>query len=191
MTDVDIFPGIGRAIVEILLQRPDTIVVAGVRFPNDPTCTSLRELHTGKGSKAFVVELREDKHYKALGETLKSQGIDHLDVVIANAGTSKGFYTVVETPLENVISDFEVNTIGTMKLFQTCWPLYRPKQAQGGRPRKWIVVTSSLGSIGCLDMESMPCASYGLSKAAVNFMTKKIAVEMKDENLAAMCIHPG
>lgn len=82
--------------------------------------------------------------------------------------------------------DFEVNTVGTVKLFKSTWPLLRD-----GDAKKFIVVSSSVGSIAALEQESFPGTAYGISKAALNWFAKKVSVEMKDEGLLVGIVHPG
>jgi NAD(P)-dependent dehydrogenase (short-subunit alcohol dehydrogenase family) len=55
---------------------------------------------------------------------------------------------------------------------------------------KFVYVSSTLGSIGILDQESMPGVAYGMSKAAGNWFVKKVSVELKGQVVAGV-LHPG
>ena len=92
----------------------------------------------------------------------------------------------MDTKVEDVRYDFEVNTVGTVKLFKSTWPLLRD-----GDAKKFIVVSSSVGSIAALEQESFPGTAYGISKAALNWFAKKVSVEMKGEGLLVGIVHPG
>ena len=87
-------------------------------------------------------------------------------------------------------ADFEVNAVAPVRLFQAAWPLLEKKAAAAGEA-KFVLITSSVGSIAITEQEAMPGVSYGASKAAANWISKKISVEMKSKNLRVGIIHPG
>lgn len=88
-------------------------------------------------------------------------------------------------PISEVMEHHRTNTIGSLVLFQAVEPLLRASIAL---PR-FIVLSSSLGSIG--DMEKVPEVStaYGSSKAALNYIVRKIHLEYP--YLIAFPLHPG
>jgi norsolorinic acid ketoreductase len=102
--------------------------------------------------------------------------------VIANAGSGTKFTQTTEAPLCEMRHCFEVNTLGPLKLFQAAWPLL-----QKSKSPQFVVMSSYLGSIG--EAGSAPCAAYGVSKAAVNYLTSKIAKEYPQ--VIAVAMHPG
>lgn len=71
-------------------------------------------------------------------------------------------------------SDFEINTLGPLVLYQAFANLLASSDSAGGA--KFVVISSLLGQIA----ESLPYTynAYGLSKAAVNFIAKKIDQEV-------------
>jgi norsolorinic acid ketoreductase len=79
---------------------------------------------------------------------------------------------------------FEINTIGPVRMFQASLPLLKKAQDP-----KFIVISSVIGTIGGLDQIPFPNAAYGASKAASNYLTRKIHFENKD--IVAFAIHPG
>jgi NAD(P)-dependent dehydrogenase (short-subunit alcohol dehydrogenase family) len=122
--------------------------------------------------------------------------ITHLDVVIANAGTSSAFEGVLSSaggtgtdPGEAMLRDFEVNAVGPARLFNAVWPLLDSHREEG-KEKKFVFISSSLGSIGALEQENLPGVSYGMSKAAANWWAKKVSVELKGRLLVGI-IHPG
>lgn len=86
-------------------------------------------------------------------------------------GIAKSHNTVLEEPLDKFREHFEVNTLGPVILYQNVRSLI---------PRGGVfAVTSS--SVGSISMDTgLPVASYGMSKAAVNYIVAKIGYEDKD-----------
>jgi norsolorinic acid ketoreductase len=178
--------GIGRGMTASLLQRPSTTVVATVRDPSHETSASLSSLPTGENSKVVVLALDVKRGPATLVSDLASAGIDHLDIVIANAGGSSGYFPVLETDPQFLRDDFEVNVVGFMRLFQATWPLLSKSAI-----KKLAYISSSVGSIAALDEENMPGCTYGASKAAANWFAKKLSIDFKNEGLKVGIIHPG
>lgn len=168
-----------------LLLRPSTTVVATVRDPSHDTAISLSALSTGGDSELILLPL-DMKDVAPFASVLQESGIDRLDIVISNAGLNSGFDSVQGTTPQSMRDDFEVNVVGNLSLFQICQPLL-----EKGRTKKFSVITSSVGSIKGLEMENMPGVSYGASKAAVNWVSKKLSVEYAAKGYKIGIIHPG
>lgn len=168
-----------------LLRRPSTTVVATVRDTSSNAAQSLKSLDTGSDSKLVLLPL-DMKHVEPLSSALSDAGITSLDIVISNAGLNSGFDSVEETQIQTLRDDYEVNVVGTFALFQVCQSLLVK-----GEAKKFVVITSSVGSIKGLEMENMPGVSYGASKAAVNWVSKKLSVEYAKHGFKIGIIHPG
>jgi norsolorinic acid ketoreductase len=54
---------------------------------------------------------------------------------------------------------------------------------------RFILITSVLGSIGFIDNARLPSTAHGSSKAALNFLTRKIRQE--NAGVTAFIVHPG
>ncbi|KAL2255624.1 hypothetical protein VTK26DRAFT_2984 [Humicola hyalothermophila] len=87
-----------------------------------------------------------------------------------------------------MLRDFEVNAVGPARLLQALW---RGGLLGDGQGRRFVLITSSMGSIANLERESLPAISYGMSKAAANWWAKKVSIEFKDKGLLVGIIHPG
>ncbi|KAK0726383.1 hypothetical protein B0T21DRAFT_403456 [Apiosordaria backusii] len=92
--------------------------------------------------------------------------------------------SVFDTSEEDYRNDFEVNTLGPIRLFKAVWGFLE----EGGRGKggKFVVVGSSVGSIGGLatpegEVEGgmLVCGSYGVSKAGVQWWVVKLRAELK------------
>lgn len=109
---------------------------------------------------------------------------DVLDVVIANAGMSDCFTSPLETPPEEMIKHFDVNTNGPLVLFQATYELLRASPSP-----KFVPVTSGFASITIGPDLPMNVLAYGTSKAALNWMTRKLHHSYSD--LIVFPISPG
>ncbi|KAK1752314.1 Norsolorinic acid ketoreductase [Echria macrotheca] len=183
--------GIGHAIAHLLLQRPNVTVIHTARRSPPPTDTSTAPHHpTSRSIHVLLDEADPALSSASLAARLREEhDIDHLDVVVANAGGSSGFKGVLDTEPQDVLYDFETNALGVFRLFRATWPLLLQSQAAH---KKFVLISSSVGSIVSLDEEGFfPSAAYGMSKAAANWFAKKVSVEFKEQGLAVGIIHPG
>ncbi|OJD37748.1 toxin biosynthesis ketoreductase [Diplodia corticola] len=176
--------GIGFGLVESLVQRPGVTVVAAIRDISKKEGVERLNAKAAKGSKVVAVQIRAGNtdDAQALPAALSAHGIDHLDVVIANAGISNYYGPAATTTLEAFRDHFEVNTIGFVTLFQSVLPLLEKSQ----KPIL-VYVSSAVASIG--RPIPLQCTAYGASKAAGNFIVSKIVEE--NPKLIAFAISPG
>jgi norsolorinic acid ketoreductase len=110
--------------------------------------------------------------------------ISHIDTVVANAGIANYWATALETPISEFKDHLNVNTTGTLILFQAVYELL----SKAKNP-KFIPIGTPVGSIG--EQENYPLGStaYGTSKAALNFLTRKLHFE--HENMIIYPLAPG
>lgn len=131
------------------------------------------------------IDSRSETDAKEAVALLRAEhGIERLDVVIANAGVAT-YNKSGETPAEEMKEAFEVNTLGPLLLFQACLPLLQ-KSEQGGI---FAAISSAAGSISAMEHVPLPNTAYGASKAALNFVVRKIHLEYPE--LCAFVMHPG
>jgi NAD(P)-dependent dehydrogenase (short-subunit alcohol dehydrogenase family) len=83
---------------------------------------------------------------------------------------------VLKTPLQNFIYDFTVNAGGPLHLLQAIYPLLQASTLPCGAV--WAPISSCLGSIA--ESPNVPALAYGASKAALNYTSKRLAVENED-----------
>lgn len=96
--------GIGRGLLAEFLAKPNHIVIAGNRSPEDETSKSLASLPAADGTKLIVVKIDAtvaDDPDKAVRELEDSYGIDHLDIVVANAAIALSWPKVSEVQVED------------------------------------------------------------------------------------------
>lgn len=69
--------------------------------------------------------------------------------------------------------------MGPIRLFKAAVRFLRAekKGEDEGKDRKFVVISSTVGSIGLQGDMNFPLAAYGISKAGVNWWAKKVSVE--------------
>ncbi|KAL1756797.1 hypothetical protein FB107DRAFT_273618 [Schizophyllum commune] len=160
--------GIGLAIVTALSVRPDAVVFAGARDPGRASdLNALARAHPDRVHVIKVVSADKETNAAAIEEVKRVIG--RLDVVIANAGISDSYEPALEVPTEGMNRHLEVNTNGPLVLFQAACPLLR-----GSTNPKFVTVSSGLGSIALAGELSVNMYAYGASKAAVNWVMRKL-----------------
>jgi NAD(P)-dependent dehydrogenase (short-subunit alcohol dehydrogenase family) len=175
------FPFLGFAIVKAIIALDNTIVFAGVRNLKDRA--ALDELAAKSPNKIHVLKVvsADLENNKAAVEEIKRIA-GRLDVVIANAGTAFGYKSSLETPLQDMQDHFTVNVVGTLALFQATYPLLK---ASTSTP-KFVPISSTIGSIEKGTLFPTFQMPYGVSKAALNWLTVKLRNE--HEGLGQHCL---
>jgi norsolorinic acid ketoreductase len=82
---------------------------------------ALQELPTGPDSRLVVVKLDasiEQDAQEAIAELQHKHGIQHLDIVIANAGIGYIYPTVAEVKIADIRAHMEPNVYGVVALYQ-------------------------------------------------------------------------
>lgn len=165
---------------------------------NDETAYELQKLSSAfsKGENShietFVLDLStavspsvtRDRFLSALPQ------IKSIDVLVCSAGHVSSLVPVLDITPEDSRKHFEINTIGNITTFQAFWPFMKksPTEMEANAP-KFISISSSLGSIG--DIDPVPAGAYGASKAALNWITKRLHFELEQDGLVSVAIHPG
>ncbi|TRM61795.1 hypothetical protein BD626DRAFT_548939 [Schizophyllum amplum] len=175
--------GIGFALTKLLASRPDTVVFAGTRRPADsPELTALAANSSGRVHVVPLVSADVNSN-TAAAETIRKV-VGKLDVVIANAGINDKYEGALDVEKEDMIRHFDVNVNGSLVLFQATFPLLRESAAP-----KFIAVSSGSGSITTATQWPGGMYAYGVSKAALNWMVRKLHKDF--EQLIVFPINPG
>jgi norsolorinic acid ketoreductase len=178
--------GIGRGLVTHYLAQPNTTVIGTARDVSSANAKDLGELPNGEGSRLIVVPLSADNpdSIAAMSDILTQHGIGHIDIVIANAGICNHYGPVVEMTDDDVLSHFEVNTLGPFRLFRAVAPLLQKASVP-----KFAYISTLLASIHEIEQIPSLTGAYGMSKVAGNYLIKKIDAE--NQYLIALPIDPG
>ncbi|KAH1328001.1 hypothetical protein KXW89_006013 [Aspergillus fumigatus] len=179
--------GIGRGLAAHYLAQPGTTVIGTVRDNSSEKAKDLSKLPKGRGCDLIIVPLSVDNPSRvaeAASEIQTRHHIEHIDVVIANAGICNHWGPIQEMTDLDVLSHFAVNTLGPLRLFTAMAPLL-----QRASTPKFVYISTLLASIHAIEQMPSLTAAYGMSKVAGNYLVKKIDAENK--HLITLSIDPG
>ena len=148
--------GIGKELLERYLVRPNYIVIAANRNPEHASSRALINIPKAADTQLIIVKIdaSNDKDAANAVAELQSQGIDHIDLVIANAGVSYAFGKVSDISFKDIRDHFEPNVYGILRLYQATIPLLRKSHNP-----KWVTMGSMAGSIEVSSFPSFPNSS--------------------------------
>lgn len=193
-------------------QQPDrmsdvttTLITGGTRGLGRETarrlCAAGQNVYTGArtaeagksaaddvGSKFLVLDVTDDAGVRAAVQVLAGE-IDHLDVLINNAGIGGATKSAGEMTADEVRDVYETNVFGVVRVTHAFLPLL-----QAGPAPLVVNVSSGLASLELaadLSSERMdgPYLAYGSSKAALNMLTVQYARALPEVRFLA--VNPG
>ena len=166
--------GIGLEFVRQLSARGDR-VTACCRRPAD--ATELLAL----GVEPVALDVTDPASVAALRERLYGRAID---LLLNNAGVGVRGRPLGRIDYAECLAFFDTNALGPLRLVEALLPALR-----AGRRRLVVNMTSKMGSIA--DNTSGDAYAYRASKAALNMITRSLAVDLADEGIACVVLHPG
>ncbi|KAL5336376.1 NAD(P)-binding protein [Aspergillus crustosus] len=165
--------GIGRGILELYLAKPNHTVIAANRDPTHRTSAELLALPAAEGTTLKVVKLDATSPTDAgeAAQTLKAkEGIEHIDILIANAGIGFAWPKLEDVSVDDIRTHFETNVYGFVRVYQAFLAfLMAAKDPKNAIP--------------------FPNAAYAPSKVVQHWYTKTVAVQ--EPWLTAFPIDPG
>jgi norsolorinic acid ketoreductase len=178
--------GIGAQLLAQLLARKDTRVIAGVRNLDATAAKKLVEQSKSNENLIVVkIDSENDGDAQQAARTVQEQyGVDHVDLIIANAGTATDFLPVLQVKADDLRSSVNINVASPVLLFQA----FEPLLSKSANPRI-LFVSTAIASLALQRQMSYTATTYGSSKAALNFVTVRIAIE--HPNITALSLHPG
>jgi short-subunit dehydrogenase len=167
--------GLGRAFAEAALCAGHT-VVGTVRREDDRI--AFEALHKER-AKAVIIDVTHFDHIEPIIREVEEQ-IGPIDVLVNNAGYGHEG-TLEESPLIELIRQFDVNVFGAVAVIKAVLPQMRRR-----RRGHIINITSMAGYM------SMPGISfYSGSKFAMEGITEALAKEVKGLGIKVTAIAPG
>lgn len=172
--------GMGLGWVKHFLSEGYT-VIATARKPDK--ATDLIELKKQFKQRLYVekLDVTSEEDHAALGNMLKENNIK-IHIAISNAGV-----TVEEDfgkwTSHSFLMNFKVNTMGAAFFAQTISPYL----VEGAR---LVQLSSGHAAIG-KHRKAGTIDAYGISKAGVNLLTKKLSLRWADRKIIVVSITPG
>ncbi len=171
--------GIGLELARQLLARGDQ-VDAAVREPE--RAGDLRAL--GDGGDRLRVHRLDQLEPDSVRELAAGLGGEPVDLLVNNAGVYGGTRQhLPDIDFEDAVRTYRVNALGPLRVTLALLP--NLKAARG----KVIHLTSGMGSIA--DNKSGAFYAYRMSKAALNMMSRSLAVDLRGAGVASAVINPG
>lgn len=177
--------GIGKALVEVLLERGYT-VVAVVR-----TAEHVAELSALAGDRVFPIlcDVREEATEAKLKSFL-DQHVERVDLLVNNAGFGASRYGISGLSYPELDDVLAVHCYGAIRCVRACLA----KLHLSSKPTI-LNMSSRFGSLEWVAEGVVPhdqaTYAYRIGKAALNMMTACLAVEMKQEGIRVLAIDPG
>ena len=182
--------GIGREVARQLAARGFRVLL-GARRPEAGKQAAAElaggfdKLTTGAGAVEFLELDVADAGSVARAAAELAKRVDHLDVLVNNAGILEdGDASIQDQDPEVVRRTFETNTLGPLRVTQAMLPLLR--RAPGGAR----VVNVSSGAGALHDMTGWAPA-YSISKTALNAVTRQLADALRAQPIAVNSACPG
>ncbi len=187
---------IGRPIAKLLAQAGAAIVITGTgrspeRYPDDEKAAGWRDIESVAGEirqaggrcLALVSDVAEPRAVEALVDRTVAE-FGRVDIVVNNASAARGPDRVaaVELPYEVWKKVMVTNVDGTF-LLSGAAARKMVAQGQGGS----IVNISSIAS----KIAQAKAAAYSASKAAVNALSRSMALDLAPNGIRVNAVCPG
>lgn len=181
--------GIGLEVVRQLAERGATVYLTA-RTPEGAEAAA-RTLGTSSGPvRPLALDVDDAESVRRAAAEVE-RGHGRLDVLVNNAARFADWQEVPSSAdLDAVRRVLETNLLGAWRVAQAFLPLLQ-KSGSG----RLVNVTSGAGSHGDeafgLTASGGTAASYGVSKAAANALTAKLAAELKGSGVLVNAVDPG
>ncbi|KAJ5279833.1 allantoate permease [Penicillium angulare] len=169
-----------KGILELYLKKPNHVVIAGVRDPGNASSQALAQTPRADGTELHVIKIDATSATDAAAavKELATKNINHIDILLANAGICLNWPKVSEVKIEDIQTHIDVNVYGFIYLYQA----FRDILKIAKNP-KWVTIEMNRNFIPARN------ASYAPSKLIQHWYTKAISAE--DEWLTAFPVEPG
>ena|SRR3990170_2007879 len=171
--------GLGRVLASFLAKQAHPLIITA---RGGAELTAVADELRASGSRIVPIagDISDSAHRHRLMKTAEEWG--RIDLLVNNAselGTSP-LPPLTVTSRQNLLRVFDVNVLAPLALAQEAMPLLK-------RARGLVVNITSDAALG-----GYPgWGTYGASKAALDLITKTLAVELKDRGVAVVSVDPG
>jgi 3alpha(or 20beta)-hydroxysteroid dehydrogenase len=166
--------GQGAAAAGLFAEEGAEVILTDV-LDDEGEATAARLCEGGHGARYQHLDVAAAPEWEAV-----VRGLDHLDVLVNNAGVTraKGIARTSETEWEWVTG---INQRGVWLGMRACLPLLERSQAAAV-----VNVSSIYGILG-----TASSTAYHASKGAVRALSKQAAVELAPKGIRVNCVLPG
>ena len=171
--------GVGRGIARRFAREGASVVVVDIDRPAAEACAA--EITTELGGKAhsIVADISDEAAVQRLME--ESEGVfGGIDIVVNNAFRSSPYVLFEDKPLKELQQVLDVNLTGTWLMMRAALPYLRKRA--GGRVINFYSVDADVGAWLRSD--------YIASKAAIQALTRAVAIEWARYGILVNCIAP-
>ncbi|GCE22520.1 SDR family NAD(P)-dependent oxidoreductase [Dictyobacter kobayashii] len=181
--------GIGLEVCRQLARAGMTVLLTARDF-SKASIAAQQLVEEGRDVRPYALDVTQDDSIRALA-TILEQEFGRLDVLVNNAAAYVDWTEKATTAdLQAAHAILETNVFGAWRTTQILLPLIR--KSQHGRI---VNVSSGAGSHGDqqfgLTINGGSVASYGISKAALNALTSKLAAELEGTSILVNAVCPG
>ncbi|GMS92106.1 hypothetical protein PENTCL1PPCAC_14281 [Pristionchus entomophagus] len=182
--------GLGRGLVGELLNAPTVgIVIATVR--NVEVAKELMRIDSPKLHVITCEVTDENSVAAAVKKASQIVGGKGLDILINNACIKHRVPLNGDVTKAMAMEQLEVNTVGPL-LMATRFHGLLKRAAELNGSAQIINISSASGSLEqALRVDWGPPSLYSISKAALNMLTRKLALEWKADKIRATAFTPG
>ncbi|XP_015177609.1 PREDICTED: C-factor [Polistes dominula] len=190
--------GLGLGLVKHLIQLPKPPENIFATCRDVSKATKLKELaERSRNIHIIEIDLVNTCNYTKIVNTVSEKvGSEGLNVLFNNAGISQKFSRIGMVKEENLINNFFINTVAPIMLAKALLPLLKIASKNNEIEKNMSInraaiinMTSILGSITQNDQGGF--YSYRCSKAALNAATKSMSIDLKNDGILVICLHPG
>lgn len=174
--------GIGHEVARQLAQKGFRVFIAARNA--DTGQKAAKTLRDRGGEAEFLqLDVADPDSITAAARAFGTRA-DHLDVLVNNAGIiENATISVLDVSREEVERTWRTNTLGPLLVTQAFAPFLRKSEAA-----RVINVSSGWGALSEMQDEA---PAYGLSKAALNAVTRQFAAALRPHGIPVNSVCPG
>ncbi len=173
--------GIGLEMVKYSMEQGWRVFACCRNPHNADSLFNVAKLSNGQVS-VHIADMMELSTIQALSYELRN---DPVDMLINNAGiygSDKNTFGGVD--VESWLQAFQVNSIAPLKMVEAF-----SEQLQMGKRKLVVCMSSKMGSMA--DNGSGNSYIYRSSKAALNAVVKSLSIDLKEQGIISVAMHPG
>ena len=173
--------GIGLELVRQCSQRGWRVFACCRNPHNAESLFSLAGLSAGQIS-VHIADLQEPATLQALAYELRNEAIDMLFNNAGVYGSSKNRFGQIDA--DDWLKTFQINAIGPTRMVE-----YFHQHLLAGQGKLVAFLSSKMASID--DNGSGGSYIYRSSKAALNAVVKSLSIDLADDGIICVALHPG